>query len=280
MRVLVTGGQGFTGQYLEQALVAAGHVVLPFDADITDRVDVRAAVAAARPEGVIHLAASAFVHSDDVVGFYAINQIGTFHLLEALAETAPGIPVVLASSANIYGNAASGYLTEDAPCVPANHYAASKLAMEIGAWLWVDCFALTIVRPFNYTGRGQDEHYLIAKIVAHFRHREAIIELGNLDVARDFGDVRAVVDAYVGLLGQRGTGIYNICTGAVHSIRDVLAMARDITGHDIEVRVNPAFVRANDVALLAGDPSRLRAALPGWQPRAMRDTLEWMLAGA
>lgn len=276
MRVLVTGSQGFTGRYLAQALVAAGHALVPFDADVTDRGAVLAAVTEVQPEGVIHLAASAFVHSDDVTGFYQINQIGTFHLLEALADAAPGIPVVLASSANIYGNA-EGYLTEDAAAAPANHYAASKLAMEIGARLWAHCFAMTIVRPFNYTGRGQDERYLIAKIAAHFRRRDAVIELGNLDVARDFGDVRAVVQAYVQLLEAGRAGTYNICTGVVHSLGDVIAMARDITGHDIEVRVNPAFVRDNDVALLAGDPVRLQAALPDWNPPALRDTLAWML---
>ncbi|UUL82181.1 GDP-mannose 4,6-dehydratase [Sphingomonas qomolangmaensis] len=276
----MTGGQGFTGRYLADALVAAGHEPSAFAADVTDRAAVEAAVDAARPDAVIHLAASAFVHSDDVVGFYAINQIGTFHLLDALARTAPGVPVLLASSATIYGNAASGYLTEDAPCAPANHYAASKLAMEIGARLWADRFPIVTVRPFNYTGRGQDERYLIAKIVAHFRRRDAVIELGNLDVARDFGDVRAVVQAYVGLIEQRTGGVYNVCTGAVHSIRDIIAMCQAITGHAIEVRVNPAFVRANDVALLAGNPARLRAALPQWQVPTMHDTLAWMLEPA
>lgn len=278
MRILVTGREGFTGRYLADALIAAGHELLPFAADITDRAAVGAAVAAARPESVIHLAASAFVHTDDVASFYTINQIGTFHLLDALAETTPGVPVLLASSANIYGAAAEGYVSENAPCVPANHYAASKLAMEIGARLWADRFALAIARPFNYTGRGQDERYLIAKIVAHFRRRDRVIELGNLDVARDFGDVRAVVQAYVELIGIGGAGTFNICTGTVHSLRDILSMCRDITGHEIEVRVNPAFVRANDVPLLAGDPTRLRTTLPDWNPPTLRETLEWMLA--
>lgn len=278
MRILVTGAKGFTGRYLVAALESSGHEVLPFGADVTDREAVRAAIAAAPPEGVIHLAGSAFVQSDDVTSFYTINQIGTFHLLEALAETAPGIPVILASSANIYGNTASGYVGEDSPPAPANHYAASKLAMEIGAGLWRSRFRLTIVRPFNYTGRGQDERYLIAKIVAHFRRREQVIELGNLDVARDFSDVRTTCKAYVGLLGRSAGGTFNICSGVVHSLNDVLAMCREITGHTIEVRVNPAFVRANDVAVLGGDPSRLRAALPDWQPSTLRDTLVWMLS--
>lgn len=278
MRVLVTGAQGFTGSYLVEALTRAGHVVRSLDADITDREAVRTTVIETRPEGVIHLAANAFVHSADVLGFYLVNQLGTFNLLDALAECAPGIHVVLASSANIYGNAVSGYLAEDTPGMPANHYAASKLAMETGARLWADRLQLTITRPFNYTGNGQDERYLIAKIAAHFRRREAVIELGNLDVARDFGDVRAVADAYVKLLENGCIGTFNICTGIVHALRDVIALCEEITGHAIDIRVDPAFVRANDVALLAGDPARLRAALPDWHPLALRDTLTWMLA--
>ncbi len=277
MRVLVTGQKGFTGHYLVEALQGAGHQVLPFSADIRDREAVRQAVEATQPEAVIHLAASAFVHSNDISGFYTINQIGTFHLLEALADHAPGIPVLLVSSANIYGNAASGYLDEATPANPANHYAVSKLAMEAGAALWSDRFPLIVTRPFNYTGRGQDERYLIAKIVAHFRDRAPSIELGNLDVARDFGDVRAVVDAYVGLLESGQTGVFNVSTGTVHSIRDVIALCSELTGRSIDVRVNPAFVRDNDVAVLAGDPGRLRAALPDWSVPDLRTTLAWML---
>lgn len=278
MRVLVTGANGFTGRYLADALAAAGHEALPFAADVTDAAAVAAAVAAARPDAAVHLAASAFVHSDAVDDFYLVNQLGAYHLLAALADAAPGIPVLLASSANIYGAAASGYLDEDAAVRPANHYAASKAAMEIGAALWADRLSLAVARPFNYTGRGQDDRYLVAKIAAHFRRRDPVIELGNLDVARDFGDVRAVVDAYVGLIEARAAGVFNVCSGEVHSLRDIIGLCEELTGHRMEVRVNPAFVRANDVALLAGDPARLRAALPGWRPRPLRETLGWMLA--
>ena len=278
MRTLVTGQHGFTGRYVCAALRTAGHDVPPFNADITNRAEIEAAVADIRPEGVVHLAASAFVHSADIARFYVVNQLGTFELLDALTRLTPNIPVLLASSANIYGNTVSGYLDENAPGAPANHYAASKLAMETGAKLWSDRLGITITRPFNYTGRGQHEDYLIAKIVAHFRRREPVIELGNLDVARDFGDVRAVSEAYVKLLNLARPGTYNICTGQVHSLRDVIETCRDITGHNIEIRVNPAFVRANDVALLAGNPMRLRTALGHWNPPPLRDTLQWMLA--
>lgn len=280
MRVLVTGQGGFTGQYLVEALTAAGHETLPFEADITNPAAVAETVRVSRPDGIIHLAARAFIQSDAVTSFYQVNQIGTFHLLQAAADHVPGAPVLIASSANIYGNAASGFLAEDSLPDPVNHYAVSKLAMEYGARLWADRVPLTVVRPFNYTGRGQENRYIIAKIVDHFARRAPVIELGNLDVQRDFGDVRSVVNAYVGLLDGRHSGTFNICTGQLTSLHDVIALCVELTGHRPVIEVNQAFVRKNDVAILAGDPARLQAALPRWRPIALRETLAWMLGEA
>jgi nucleoside-diphosphate-sugar epimerase len=278
MRVLVTGHSGFTGRYIIDALNAAGHEALPFNADVTDWPDVEAAVAEGKPDAAIHLAANAFVQSSDVTGFYLVNQIGTFHLLEAIVRHSPGIPVLVASSANVYGDSSQGLLSEDAICAPVNHYGASKLAMEIGAKLWANRLKLVIARPFNYTGEGQDERYLIAKIVAHFRRRDPAIELGNIGVAREFGDVRSVTQAYVELLERGCEGTFNICTGQVHSVADVIQICEQISGHSIAVQVNPAFVRHADPQSLGGDPSRIRSALPNWRPHDLRETLEWMMS--
>lgn len=278
MRVLVTGARGFTGQYLVTALGERGDEPITLDVDITHAEHLREAIAAERPDRVIHLAALAFVQSDDFAGFYAVNQIGTFNLLDAVAQVAPGTPVLLASSANIYGNRASGFIDETARPDPVNHYGLSKWAMEEGARLWANRLPITIVRPFNYTGRGQEDRYLIPKIVSHFLRRAPVIELGNIYVKRDFSDVRSVVDAYVGLNAIETEKTFNICSSTIHSIADIIDMASQITGHQIEVTVNPAFVRSNDVDVLAGVNRRLRDALPEWQPRPLRDTLTWMLS--
>lgn len=278
MRVLVTGSRGFTGRYLVAALERRGDEPIALGVDITHASDLSAAIEAIRPDRVIHLAALAFVQSDDFASFYAVNQVGTFNLLDAVAKAAPGTPVLLASSANIYGNRASGFIDETARPDPVNHYGLSKWAMEEGARLWADRLPITIARPFNYTGRGQEDRYLIPKIVGHFIRREPVIELGNIDVQRDFSDVRSVVDAYVGLNSTDTHGTFNICSSAVYSIADIIRMASDITGHSIEVAVNPAFVRSNDVAILAGVNDRLRKVLPEWRPHALQETLAWMLA--
>jgi len=150
-----------------------------------------------RPVYVVHLAAVSFVAHTDPDAIYNANLLGTRHLLEALCTVAPGLEaVLLASSANVYGNATEGVLDESAPIAPANDYAVSKAAMEYLARLYNRRLPLVITRPFNYTGVGQAEQFLIPKIVAHTRRRAEIIELGNLDIARDFCDVRQVAYAY------------------------------------------------------------------------------------
>ena len=210
---LVTGASGFTGRYMVEELSAAGYDVVglasdaPDDtvnyisADLTDHAQLIEVITSLQPDLVVHLAAIAFVGHGDASAFYNVNLIGTQNLLEALCacEKKPEA-VLLASSANVYGNQSSGILSETALPNPANDYAVSKTAMEYMARLWMDKLPIVIARPFNYTGIGQDEKFLLPKIVSHFRRKAPVIELGNLDVSRDFSDVRSVVNAYLKLL--------------------------------------------------------------------------------
>ena len=287
-RVLVTGLRGFTGRYVQAALAQRGWEVcgLGEQTDLADSAALAHAVAQIRPQAVIHLAAIAFVgHGNadsDADAFYRVNLLGTRHLLVALAQLPqPPARVLLASSANVYGNQTGGMLDESTPPQPANDYAVSKLAMEHMARLWAPRLPITIVRPFNYTGVGQSADFLLPKIVAHFRRRATSIELGNLDVWRDFSDVRAVADAYGRLLDAPAAAVgatVNLCSGHSHSLRDVIAMAQDITGHRIDVQVNPAFVRANEVTTLLGNPAQLHALIGAdWASPPLHDTLRWML---
>lgn len=290
-RALVTGLRGFTGQYVATELVEAGYDVFGsgaapadsdkhyFQADIGDTDSLKRVVALVRPSVVVHLAAKAFVAHDDVNSFYQVNLIGTRNLLESLAALdSPPECVLLASSANVYGNTAGGMLSEAMPANPANDYAVSKLAMEQMARLWLPKLPLVITRPFNYTGVGQSKDFVISKIADHFRRRAEIIELGNLDVWREFNDVRAVAKAYRCLLAVRPIGeTVNVCSGVTHSLREVINLAQELTRHQIQVKVNPAFVRANEVHSLCGDPALLRTLIGEWQPPPLEDTLRWML---
>ena len=279
MRTLVTGLGGFTGRYLQFELEAHGHTVVGLNSDLTDPDAVAAEIAQVQPEAVVHLAGIAFVGHGNANAFYEVNLIGTRNLLEALAQHAPDVrSILLASSANVYGNRSEGVLSEDATPAPTNDYAVSKLAMEQMARLWVDRLPLFIVRPFNYTGVGQDEKFLIPKIVAHFREKRPVIELGNLDVWREFGDVRSVADTYRKLLEHCPVGeTLNICTGQTYSLREVVALCEKITGHSLEIRVNPKFVRANEVRVLTGDNCRLNGVIGDGKSHNLEETLQWML---
>ena len=291
-RALITGVQGFTGRYMADELRASGYEVVgtgsqALDApdyhqvDLTDGLGLRALLAEVQPDVIVHLAAIAFVGHGAADAFYQVNLLGTRNLLEAIAACgkAPEC-VLLASSANVYGNVSEGMLDEQTPPAPANDYAVSKLAMEYMARLWCDRLPIVIARPFNYTGVGQAENFLLPKIVSHFHRKADTIELGNLDVWRDFSDVRAVVQAYRGLIEARPLGqTVNVSSGHTHSLREVIAKCSAITGHTLDVQVNPAFVRANEVKTLCGDNARLRALVPGWETPALDETLGWMLAG-
>ncbi|WBM34211.1 MULTISPECIES: GDP-mannose 4,6-dehydratase [Pseudomonas] len=290
-RALITGIHGFTGRYMAAELRAAGYEVFgtgsqPLQApdyrqvDLADGPGLRALLAELQPDVIVHLAAIAFVGHGAADAFYQVNLIGTRNLLEAVAACGKTPEcVLLASSANVYGNVSEGLLNEQTPPAPANDYAVSKLAMEYMARLWCDRLPIVIARPFNYTGVGQADNFLLPKIVSHFRRKAEVIELGNLDVWRDFSDVRAVVQAYRGLIEARPVGqAINVSSGTTHSLREVIGKCSAITGHQLEVQVNPAFVRANEVKTLCGDNAKLRALLPGWETPSLDETLGWMLA--
>ena len=289
-RALITGLRGFTGYYMARELTAAGYqvhgTVLPgeptgpdiFAVDLLDRASVAAAVEKVQPDVVVHLAAIAFVAHNDADQMYRVNVVGTRNLLEALAAGShKPSSVLLASSANIYGNARVPVIDESVAPNPANDYAVSKLAMEYMARLWMDKLPIVIARPFNYTGVGQTENFLLPKIVSHFRKEARRIELGNLAIARDFSDVRMVAKSYRRLLAAAPSGeAFNVCSGQPHTLESLIDMMSEIAGHRIEVHVNPAFVRANEVLTLTGSNAKLTGVIGKIEPTPLLETLRWM----
>ena len=296
-RVLITGVEGFTGRYLAPLLANSGYAVhglaqqapaepIPgvscvHPADLADAASVAEVVRTTAPDRVVHLAGISNVAADDAALVYMVNLVGTRHLLQALAALPSGPQaVLLASSANVYGNATGGVLDESTPPAPANDYAVSKLAMEYVAGLYRQRLPLIICRPFNYTGVGQSDAFLLPKIVSHVRSAAASIELGNLDVARDFSDVRDVSATYARLLETPAAigQTLNVCSGKAYSLKDVLGLVEQISGRRLEVKVNPAFIRQNEVKLLLGSCARLHTLLPRSKDRIpLIDTLRWMI---
>ncbi len=282
-RVWVTGLAGFTGLYLRDALAAAGHDVTgPTQSaqfDLLLPATLTAALAAAQPDYVIHLASLSFVEHADAAQIYAVNAIGSEHLLQAIATAAPNVrKIVLASSANVYGNGMAEVLEETVAPAPVNHYACSKLAMEYLARTWFDRLPIVITRPFNYTGPGQSEQFLVPKLVAHFVERRADIALGNLDVERDFSDVRMVADVYARLLAAPLVHqVVNVCSGATRSLRSLLAALESVCGYALPVRIAPELVRRAEIHRLAGSNRKLRDAIGALRYTDFDATLAWMV---
>jgi nucleoside-diphosphate-sugar epimerase len=293
-RVLVTGARGFTGRYLCEHLRRDGYDVTGLvdsgpcsDAEVVanlrDAAATERAVASVRPDLVIHLAAISFVADEDIEGVYRTNLLGSLALLRALATRRANVRcVILASSANVYGNVGVPLIEESLPCAPTSHYAVSKLAMEYMAATFRDALPIVVTRAFNFTGPGQAEPFLVPKIVAHFRGNAPMIELGNTDVIRDFLDVRTVVEVYRRLLDCSAAlgETLNICSGQGISLREIISLLEAETGHRLELRVNPKFVRANDIHRLVGSPRKLHALIGQLPEMPFSTTLRDMLAQA
>ena len=277
--ILLTGADGFTGQHFFKAAKERGYTVHTLASDLLDTEALASELSSTTFDYIVHLAAISSVTHSDELALYQVNLFGTLNLLQALSSQAPApSKVLIASSANIYGNASESPITELATPAPVNHYAVSKLATEYMLEQYQARLPLIIVRPFNYTGTGQDDRFVIPKLVNHFIDKKAQVELGNISVEREFNDVRSVCDAYLELLTHGDAHeIYNICSGATYSLTQVVEILTRLTGHDIEIKINPRFVRENEVHCLSGNPHKLEACLGSLKHRPLEETLEWML---
>jgi len=287
---LITGVKSFTGVYLKAELLdrgyrvhgtvhgakAAGENITSLD--IRDRDAVCDLVEGLKPDVVFHLAAITFVAHRDAEEIYLTNIVGTRNLFEALAKcTHQPRMIIVASSANIYGQTLIDPIDENTPANPMSDYSVSKYAMECMTHLWVDRLPITLVRPFNYTGVGQDKKFLLPKIVDHYARGEAEIDLGNLDIARDFSDVRFITEAYAMLAeGDFAGNVFNICSGYAHSLQQILDMMEKIAGYKINVIFNPTFARPNEIKSLRGCNKKLFQAVGSMDLIPLQETLSLM----
>lgn len=312
VRTLVTGAEGFVGRHLLQSLARdGGHeviraswaaggagadraegVVESIRLDVTEEDSVRAAVREFRAEWVFHLAAQSSVSRSfaDPVGTWDVNATGTLRLAEALrAEGRRHARLLVISSAEVYGtvSAEEQPIPEAAPLRPATPYGASKAAAELAALQAATGGRLEVVvaRSFNHAGPGQDERFVfpsMARQLVQIRRGlvEPVLRVGNLEVSRDFLDVRDVVRAYL-LLMKRGDnrGIYNVCSGESHSLLTLVQRLIDLSETGARLEVDPERFRPVDIPVLFGDPGKLRAL--GWRAQIDLDrTLADLLAEA
>ncbi|MGH8999809.1 MAG: NAD-dependent epimerase/dehydratase family protein, partial [Acidimicrobiia bacterium] len=277
MRALVTGAAGFAGTALVAHLRSCGDDVVALDrgCDVTDPDAVRAAVDAARPEAVYHLAALSHVgdswSSPNEV--FRTNAEGALNVLRA--ATAAGVErVLVVGSADEYGAVRPEDLplAEEAPLRPLTPYGASKVAAEylaLQAHLSGGLGAI-MVRAFNHTGPGQSDRFVVPALARRIAEAERDghkqIKVGSLEPVRDFTDVDDVAAAYRLLVAAGTPGVvYNVCSGTGRRVAEIADVLLGMARHQIELVPDPALVRPVEVPRLVGNPSRLSQAT-GWAP--------------
>ena len=271
-KVLITGIDGFTGSYLESLLVKNGYEVYGtvlnnasknnhLVCDITQKNQIFSVLQKVKPNYIFHLAGISFVGEKDKILTYNVNVIGTENLLESVDDLKLSPKkIIIASSATVYGNQNKTVLNEKMCPKPLNHYAFSKLILEHVASNYFDKFNIIITRPFNYTGIGQNPNFLIPKIVKHYKEGKASIELGNINVSREFNNVKDVVEIYMSLMTCNCKSvIVNVCSNSAISITQILEYLNKKTGISMIVNVNANLVRANEIPVLKGSITLLKS---------------------
>lgn len=302
MRALVTGAAGFAGSHLAELLLSRGMevhgLVMPGvsldnlqeiragapspdrlrvrEVDIVDAEGLVAAVADIRPDRVYHLAALSSVRDslEDPAEAFRVNTVGTQNILEAVRRVGVKPRILVVSSAEAYGDSANlgRPLREEDPLLPVSPYGASKAAAEAVAVRYAREFALDVirVRPFPHTGPRHSPQFAfpgwalqLAEIEAG--RRPPRLQVGNLEVRRDLSDVRDVVSAYLLALENGKPGaVYNVCSGRVYSLREILEALINLTELRVDVVPEPERLRPQDLQVLAGTPHALHA-LTGWE---------------
>jgi GDP-4-dehydro-6-deoxy-D-mannose reductase len=294
VKILVTGGGGFAGRHLLRSLLqvrgaqlAATVLEAPpaepvrglervqwLQMDVGSEVSLRTVIEGFQPEQVYHLAGQASVGRslDAPLETWEVNATGTLRLMSALSDFGGTRRLLMVSSAEVYGHVDPQLqpIREDAPLRPVTPYGSSKAAAELLAWQMGAAAGLDVVvaRSFNHIGPGQDERFVLpsmARQLVRIRRGEAepVLLVGNLEVERDFLDVRDVARAYRCLMDHGEAGVaYNICSGVPRSLLAVVGRLIELSKAGASLEVDPERLRAVDIPLLVGDPERLRQL--GW----------------
>lgn len=310
MRILLTGASGFVGPHLAEALrticgsdseiVATG--IMPgqhprlgtvMALDVTDHAALDTVIRTKRPTHVIHLAgiAAPSAANADPEASWRVHLYGTLALARTIMKSAPDCWLIHIGSGLVYGESAKTGLPldETALLAPVDEYSATKAAADLalGA-LTKSGLKCVRLRPFNHTGTGQSETFVVPAFAMQIARIEAglappVIRVGNLDAQRDFLDVRDVANAYalvLKTLEQQTTlsgTVLNIASGVPRRISDILDCLVAMSRASIAVEPDPARRRPSDLPIIVGDAARARTLLQ-WNPTyPFEDTLATVL---
>jgi len=259
------------------------------ECDLRDSSSVLGAVERVKPDWIFHLAAQSFVPTSWLSPSETLvtNIVGEVNLFEAVKKVGIKPRIQIAGSSEEYGLVTEEDLPirETTLLSPLSPYGVSKVGQDLLGFQYFQSYGLPIIRTraFNHTGPRRPADFVcsdFAKQIVEIREgkKEPLMEVGNLDVVRDFTDVRDVVVGYWLALDKGKPGeVYNIASGRGRKIRKVLDLLRDLSGIDFKMKVQPTRLRPSDVPRLVGDAGKFHK-LTGWQPEIpFRKTLQDLL---
>jgi GDP-4-dehydro-6-deoxy-D-mannose reductase len=310
-RILLTGGSGFVGAFVcdsllraypkakRYALIRKGEAFsfpgwVRQEGDLLDPAGLDKIIAQVNPDLVVHLAGQASMGQalSAAEMTWRINFHGSFNLACALARSAPHATMLFSSSATVYGaTLREGPAHETSPLRPLDAYSRSKAAAEGAlADILPTTSRLIIARPVNHSGPGQSaERFVLSSFAAQIAaiesgRQEPRLLVGDLSKARDFLDVRDVVDAYVRLAQSASdlpdrVSVFNVGSGEPRTIRSLLDRLRQLAQCRFAEVVDETLLRPSqsDLLSIASDASRLTEAT-GWRQRySIDDMLQSMM---
>ena len=267
MKILLTGANGFVGGYIKQQLKVTE---LPSSINICDEESLNVYVSENIPDCVIHLAAVSFVPESFKYprNTFDVNFYGTYNLLSVLEKAGFNGKFLYVSSSDVYGLVKKDEqpVSELQLTKPRSPYAVSKVAAEAICYQYstLSKFECIIARPFNHIGPGQSESFVISNFAKQLVEiklglRESKLYVGDIDVYRDFTDVRDVVSAYKLLLGDGvNSQIYNICSGTGWKIRDLIEIMIEQLNVDVDIIVDKNRLRKSEQRYVSGDCTKLK----------------------
>lgn len=306
-RILITGGTGFVGSYLVRYLkspdanlivLSSGTRANPGESgveyckvDIRNLDDVLAAFRAAQPDQVYHLAGVSSITRcwDNPRLAFDVNVLGSYNVFEAALRLPTQPKILNVSTAQIYARSSSA-LNEASPLAPDNPYGATKAMAELLTVQYKKCanWGVITARAFNHTGPGQTPDFVLPSFAKQFAEMEAglcapVLRVGNIDVKRDFADVRDVVAAYCELLAKGTIGeSYNVCSGRAILLADIVNLLQKNCNVAVKIEADSNRIRSNDIPEVVGNPQKIQMTT-GWRPKipletTLRDLLDYWRA--
>jgi nucleoside-diphosphate-sugar epimerase len=263
--VLVTGATGFVGRHLAASLTAAGHLVQAHSSSVSDIGQKLPAYDGVRH--IFHLAGRTFVPESwrDTASYYAVNVQGTVNVMEFCREQNASVTIV---SSYVYGIPQRLPIDEDHPIAAPNPYAHTKILAEEVARFYEQQFGIhvSIVRPFNLYGSGQDARFLIPQLIhASVDPSVPVMEVADPTPRRDYLHVQDFVRLLMLIMQARTGGTYNAGSGASTSVKDLATLIRNQAGTKKQI-VARDEQRRNEIPDVIADITRARTTF-GWEPR-------------